>query len=89
MLLQINQEFRKICEEIIAEKRGETDWAEIESDDMFQTKSFCGGFDATEMAFCFSYYDDKRKEYWFQLSLDVVKEIVDNKKNEIEIREPN
>ena len=45
-------------------------WAEIESDDMFQSASFCGGFDANEKAFLFSWYTNDTEAYWFQLSLE-------------------
>lgn len=31
-------------------------WADRESDDMFQSQHFCGGFDADEAAFLFSYF---------------------------------
>lgn len=36
----------------------------IESDDMFQTQNYVGGFDATEMSFCFSYFDANRDEFY-------------------------
>ena len=38
-------------------------WAKKESSDEFQTKNYCGGFDATENEFCFSYYNENKIEY--------------------------
>lgn len=65
-------EFRDICASIVAEQRSLDAWRAIESDDMFQSEHFCGGFDATENAFCFSYYAADGAEYWFQLTLPEV-----------------
>lgn len=59
----------------------------IESSDMFQTKNFCGGFDAIENEFCFSYYNDD-KEFWFQLSLNDIK-IYQTKINRIKNKTSN
>jgi hypothetical protein len=80
--------FILICKEIISEKKSLGEWAEIESDDMFQIDNYLGGFDATEMAFCFSIFVAE-KEYWFQISLDDVKNIIDGKHTEIEVRPAN
>ncbi|CAN5596219.1 hypothetical protein BH11BAC3_BH11BAC3_44050 [soil metagenome] len=67
MIIPINEELKSICSQIIEQNLSLEEWAGIESDDMFQTNSFEGGFDATEKEFVFSYFGDK--EYWFQLSL--------------------
>ena len=77
-------EFYEICREIIAENKSITEWAEIESDDMFQIGRYEGGFDATGMEFCFS-VNIKEVEYWFQLSLDAIHEIYKNQNAEIEV----
>ena len=69
---QPDGEFRRLCAEIVAEALSETQWAERESDDMFQTEHYSGGYDATEAAFCFSHYREDGSEWWFQLSLDDV-----------------
>ena len=71
---KVDTVLREIAIQILAEGRSEEEWAEIESDDMFQSGNCVGGFDADEMAFCFSVYLDK-KEYWFQITLDEVSEI--------------
>jgi hypothetical protein len=62
------------------------EWRLIESDDMFQTSHFCGGFDAIENAFCFSYYDKERKEFWFQIDLEEAQHIVTGTKTSILLR---
>ncbi len=79
MNIKVDLELKDICEEILKENKTMSEWALIESSDMFQSKHFIGGYDATEEAFCFSYYDDQGKEFWFQFTLDQAKEIIDNK----------
>ena len=76
--IKIDEQFKKICKRIITRNFNINQWAEIESSDEFQTKNYCGGFDATEMEFCFSYYENKQ-EYWFQLSLNDIKRIINNR----------
>lgn len=66
--IKIEQEFKEICKKILSRNLNVNEWAEIESSDEFQTENFSGGFDGTEMEFCFSFYQNKQ-EYWFQLSL--------------------
>lgn len=73
MVVPINEELKLICRQIIEKNFSLEEWAGIESDDMFQKKSFEGGFDGTEKEFVFSYFGDK--EYWFQLSLIQVTKI--------------
>ena len=73
--LPVPAEFRDICSSIVAERRSLDGWRAVESDDMFQTEHFCGGFDATEDAFCFSYYAADGTEYWFQLTLPEVSSV--------------
>jgi hypothetical protein len=86
MKIPVSEELLTIFRTIVAENKTEDEWAEIESDEMFQTGGFCGGFDATEKAFCFSYFDDNREEYWFQLGLDEICQIVRTSGGEIELR---
>ncbi len=87
MKLKLKPEFKKICSNILNKNKTEIEWAEIESDDLFQNDSFCGGFDATEIAFCFSYYDTNNNEYWFQLTLNQIKEVIDGSLIEFDMRE--
>jgi len=75
---------RQICGQIITAGKTSEEWAKIESDDMFALGNYEGGFDATEMMFCFSLHDTD-KEYWFQISLDEVEMIYAGKKEYIDI----
>lgn len=75
MQIPLNKELRSICQSIVAQGLSLIQWAEIESDDMFQTASFRGGFDADEQAFPFSWYANSTEEYWFQLSMEEAVEI--------------
>ncbi len=86
MIHKFEEEFYEICKEIIAENKSIEEWAEIESDDQFQSVIYEGGFDATEMAFCFSVYIEKQ-EYWFQLPLKSIHKIHSKNITEIEITE--
>lgn len=87
MFKKIDQELIKICSDIISEKKTQEEWSLIESDDYFKTDHYEGGFDSIEMAFCFSFYDDFQKEYFFQLNLDEVKKINEGILNSIHLRE--
>ena len=69
MQLVPDAEFVGICRQVADHGWTDEDWAERESDDWFQTANFCGGYDADERAFCFSYYDASGDEWWFQVSL--------------------
>lgn len=86
MNIPVTDEFRDICSEIVSQAKTDEEWAAIESDDMFQSQNYVGGFDATEMAFCFSHYDPEGMEYWFQLTSSEVSQVATGKKNSIEAR---
>jgi hypothetical protein len=86
MEIPTTPEFLELCKQILSESRSTQDWAAIESDDMFQSHSFVGGFDADEMAFTFSYYDESKNEYWFQLTLDEVAEVCEGRKTRLNLR---
>ena len=62
-------ELRAVCATIVRREWDEEAWSAHESDDEFQTEHLCGGFDATEQEFCFSWYASNGKEYWFQFPL--------------------
>lgn len=85
MLMKIDDEFRSLCSMILKRSLTQDEWAAIESDDEFSTLHFWGGFDGTEMAFCFSHFADSR-ESWFQLTLDEVLAIDHGEITEIEVR---
>jgi hypothetical protein len=82
--IPVTSEFRQICQGIISENRSEEEWALVESDDLFQSESYSGGFDATEMAFCFSYFGNDRNEFWFQCTLAQVRDVVGGGITELE-----
>jgi len=86
MTVQVGDELRQICRRILAQGLSEHEWAARESDDMFQSQAYTGGFDATEMAFCFSYYAPDGSEHWFQVTLAEVNEIAEGKLTEVTIR---
>jgi hypothetical protein len=85
MDFQIGEEFVKMCQEIIAENKSPDEWAEIESDDMFQSDNYEGGFEAIEMEFCFSVFVDD-VEYWFQISLEEAERIAARLQDIVDIR---
>lgn len=76
-VIPVDEQLLIICNHILSENLSIESWREIESDDMFQTEKYRGGFDAVENEFVFSYYDDQ--EYWFQLSIQQVTTIVKGK----------
>lgn len=85
MVHKFGHDFLRIVEQIIFENKQPQEWAELESSDAFQEGNYVGGFDATEMEFCFSVYLDG-KEYWFQLSLEEVHKIQHGQLQETDVR---
>ena len=86
MKLEVDYEFKQICKRIFSDNLNLSEWREIESDDMFQTESYCGGFDATENAFCFSYFQNENQEFWFQITIVEVGQILSDEMIDIEVR---
>lgn len=87
--LQVDDELKSICREIQSESKIDDEWAEIQSCDMFQTKKYCGGYDAIEQSFWFSYYDKNESEWWFEISLSQIRKIVDGELNYLDLYEPD
>lgn len=81
-----DNEFNEILERIILTNKSEEEWDLIESCDYFQTPHYVGGWDATEQAFCFSFYDGEKQEHWFQLSMEQIVQIKEGKLKEISLR---
>ncbi len=79
MDIPITSQLESICQDIRAKNYSMEQWAQVESDDMFQSGSFCGGFDADESEFCFSFYATNGKEYWFQIDLKMAIETSNGK----------
>jgi hypothetical protein len=86
MNIDIGPVLKDICSRIVAAQKSESEWAAIESDDMFQTENYAGGFDATENAFTFSYYNDQGREFWFRLSLSEVAAVASGMRSSVEAR---
>jgi hypothetical protein len=87
MKKEIDKELLTICAEIAEYNRTVEEWKAFESGDMFQSKNYCGGFEAEDEAFWFSYYDEKNenKEYYFKLTLDDVEHVIKGQLRNIEL----
>lgn len=85
MKLKVDDELRAILRGIANESKSADEWAEIESDDMFQSENYVGGYDADEMAFCFSCYSQGREEYWFQIDLSEINRVLAGDLSSIEM----
>ena len=70
MEIVVDNQLKEICASIESQALNENEWADKESDDEFQTQNYCGGFDADENAFCFSYFTPSGSELWFQFNLN-------------------
>ena len=79
----IGNELISIFKEIINQKLNIEEWSLIESSEQFQTPNYSGGFEATENEFTFSYFDNNRNEFWFQLPLNDIYRIIEG--NNVEI----
>ena len=86
MNLAVDSELRALCRQIVSEGHSEDEWAELESDDMFQSEGYEGGFDETEMAFTFSHYAPDGREHWFQLTLSEVQAIAAGENPTLDLR---
>jgi len=75
--IDIDNELRGIFVEISKEAKSQAQWAETESGDTFQSERYCGGFDADEGEFIFSYYAEDGEEYWFHFSLEDVPRVLE------------
>ncbi|MGH1441766.1 MAG: hypothetical protein ACRBBR_16755 [Cellvibrionaceae bacterium] len=86
MKCNIDQILLSIFRLILQEDKSANEWAEIESDDMFQEGDYIGGYDSDEEAFCFSYFSDEG-EYWFQVTIGEIKKAVNGELSELELIE--
>jgi len=73
--IEADDDLRKICREIIAENKTDLEWSQIESDDMFSSGPYEGGYDAIEQEFWFSYYAPDGTEFWFGFPLEIAAKI--------------
>ena len=79
-------ELRAICREIVGQDKSTEAWRASQSDDEFQTEHFCGGYEALEDAFCFSYYSRSEGELWFQVTTEEVRAIASGTLPEVSLR---
>ncbi|WP_175578749.1 hypothetical protein [Tenacibaculum aiptasiae] len=86
MKLRIDKELLEIFKDILNRNLTLTEWRQMENCDEFQTVNYCGGFDAIEDEFCFSYFDLNKVEYWFQIPLSEIQKIDKENIPEIDIR---
>jgi hypothetical protein len=84
MKITVTDEFRSICKQIQDHGHTLEQWAEHESDDMFQAGAFKGGFNPMESEFCFSYREDGKDEHWVQLPLEDVPRVLSGEITELE-----
>ena len=89
----MNHQFENILNEIIKQNWDSETWALHEAGGWFQTKNFCGGFEADETykngVFNFSYTDDNEKEWWFTFSLCEVNTLLSKGFNSIKLIDPD
>lgn len=76
-IIEVDEDLVEIARQIVGAGKSEADWAELEADDYFQIRRWCGGFDADENAFTFSYYATDGVEYWYQFDLKEAERIAD------------
>lgn len=84
----VPSDLRRFAQEIVRRGWTEKQWSEHESDDEFQAERVEGGFDATEMAFCFSVYDEDEREWWVQLTMPAVEALAAGSVTEVPARCP-
>jgi hypothetical protein len=70
MNLILDDEFRAICREIITEYDRKGDASLVESDDLYQTSCYCGGWQPEDRRFWFSFYAPDGGDYIFSFSLE-------------------
>lgn len=86
MEIQVNDELKSICKDILDENKSAEQWKESGVGELYQTDSFCGGYEAATGLFSFSLYRGE-KEFWFDLQLSAVSDIVNGNKKTIECKE--
>ena len=84
--IDFDDELLQIFKAIVDRKLTQEQWRAIESCDEFQSEHYCGGYDATEDAFCFSHFSPDNKEYWFQVSSTEIEDVVKGNRIAIHLR---
>ena len=88
MLQKVDAELIEICKEIKAKNYSLEKWKMADSCDMFQSKHYCGGFDADDQLFWFSYFDNDNKESYFKMDLIDVVNIINGSKKALVLEDP-
>lgn len=78
-------DFVALCKSILAVGKSVSEWALVESDDMFQVGPYEGGFDAGEAEFCFEVIIDG-DEFWFQVPLEQITQIASGALISVDVR---
>ena len=86
--VEASGELTAICQEISSRGLTASQWAELESCDQFQTNHWCGGYEATEQAFCFSLYLRSGEERWLSLTLQQIGSIAAGSAVALQLRQP-
>ena len=86
MVVEIESQFKDICNEILLRGWSKEEWAERESDDELHAERYSGGYDADEEAFCFSYFAADGIEYWFQVTMEEIVDLSEGRKTTVDAR---
>lgn len=70
MKLIIDDQFREICRRIVLTFDSDGEASLRWSDDEYQSRNVCGGWDDETQAFAFSFYAPDGGDYIFRMSLD-------------------
>lgn len=70
MQLVIDDDFRCICKQIIADFDARGEASLVWSDDQYQADKFCGGWEPESRRFWFSFYAPDGGDYIFSFTLD-------------------
>ncbi len=83
--LRVEADLIRIAVDIVRRHGTESEWAAIESDDMFECGPYVGGFDADERSFVFSYRAESG-ELWFQFTLAEARDIASGNQATVDAR---
>jgi hypothetical protein len=82
-------ELSAICREIVSRGLTDAEWSDQESCDAFQSEHLSGGYEASELAFCFSLYLPSGEERWISLSLYEAEQVAAGSSVELHLRVPS
>jgi hypothetical protein len=73
MIIPMNEEFRRLCQTIASELDRDPAAVLVESDDLRQAPSFCGGWNEESKRFWLSFYAPDGGDYIFSMSIEDVR----------------